>query len=218
MIVKSASRPLQFEVRNLKSLGYDGPENDSVEAAYDTVNRMMLLMGDIPFGKLFATPWVQLSLSCRVPDMHAAGLLNDPAAVYSAFDVLEGAGHMSWVSYINGDVYREGDDEISLALRTLNRQGIFLPMLRKKASANKKTMIALNDLVSLAPEFTYFRLFTESIPDYSQLDAVKASVKHEIIAVPSNGKCCNVDTGLCEGGVSGQTCYFCGGGSGTTYC
>jgi len=56
MIVKSASRPLQFEVRNLKSLGYDGLENDSVEAAYDTVNRMMLLMGDIPFGKLFTTP------------------------------------------------------------------------------------------------------------------------------------------------------------------
>jgi len=73
-------------------------------------------------------------------------------------------------------------------------------MLRKKASANKKTMIALNDLVSLAPELTYFRLFTESIPDYSKLDAVRASVKHEIIAVPSNGKCCNVDTGVCTGG------------------
>jgi len=218
MIQKSESRPLKFDIRTMPSLGYDGLENDMIEAAYDTVNRAMLLMGDIPFGELYTTPWVKLSLSCRVPDLHAAGLLNDPAAAYAAFDVLEAAGQTSFESYINGDVYREGDDQISLALRQLNRQGIFLPRLRTQASANKKIMIALNDLVSLAPDLTYFRIFTESIPDYARMDAVRAAGKNEIFALPPNSKCCSTETMTCVPGLTGQTCYYCGGGSGTSIC
>jgi hypothetical protein len=218
MIQKNATRPLKFNIRSTPSLQYDGLENDMVEAAYDTVNRMMILMGDIPFGEFLAMPWVKLSLSCRVPDMHAAGLLNDPAAVYAAFDVLEAAGQMSFSSYINGDVYRDGTDTISLALRTLNRQGILLPTLRSKPNTNKKTVLALNDIVSLASDLTYFSVFTESIPDYARLDAVRAAMKQEIFALPPNSKCCDVNTNSCTGGATGQTCYYCGGGSGTSYC
>ena len=189
-----------------------------IEAAYDTVNRMMLLIGDIPFGKLFTTPWVQLSLTCNVPDAQAAGLLNDPAAVYNAFDQLEAAGSMSWQSYINGDIYREGDDAVGEALKVLNRQGIILPRLYAKPSTNKKTMLALNELIEKAPELTYMGVFTESIPDYSKLEAVRAAIRHEVPGVPPNGKCCNADAGICQGGLQQQTCYYCGGGSGTSYC
>jgi hypothetical protein len=219
MILKNGSKPLEFDVRTQPSLAYDGIENDMTEAAYDTVNRMMVLMGDIPFGELFTTPWVKLSLSCRVPDLHAAGLLNDPAAVYSAFDVLEAAGQSSWSSYINGDVYREGDDDISKALASMNRQGIYLPRLHPVASKNKRSMIALNELVDVASDLTYFQLFTESISDYARLDAVRNAIKCSIIALPPNGKCCNISTGKCQAsGDPSTSCYFCGAGSGTTIC
>jgi hypothetical protein len=219
MIIKNGSKPLQFDVRTIPSLAYDGVEDDMTEAAYDNVNRMMALMGDIPFGELFSTPWVKLSLSCRVPELQAAGLLNDPAAVYSAFDVLEAAGNTSWASYINGDVYREGDDEVSMALKSLNRQGIYLPRLHPVASKNKRSMMALNELVDLASDLTYFQLFTESIPDYARLDAVRNAIKCSIIHLPPNGKCCDINTrGCVQSGDPSTICYFCGGGSGTTMC
>lgn len=217
MIVRSG-KPLKFDIRDTKSLDYDGIQSDIVEAAYDTVNRMMLLVGDIPFGKLYTSPWVQLTLSCNIPDLQAAGLLNDPAAVYDAFDVLEAAGHMSWSTYINGDVYRTGDDPVSQALSVLSRQGINFPRIHPRPSINKKSMVALNNLVNVAPDLTYFRIFTESIPDFEKLDAVRAAVRNVIIDVPANNKCCNSLTGLCQAGFSGQTCYYCGGGSGTSYC
>lgn len=217
MIVRNGMKPV-FDVRTMKSLAYDGPDNDMIEAAYDTVNRMVILIGDIPFKTLFTSPWIQLSLSCRIQDAEAAGLLNDPEAVWNAFDVLEASGRMSWSSYINGDVYREGDDEISLAHRALDRQGIFLPHLRGRTSTNKKVMTTLNTLIEKAPELTYFHVLTQSIGNLEALDAVRDAVKLAIIMIPANHKCCSFDTITCIPGLPMQTCYSCTGGSGSSMC
>src|SRR5437773_8796220 len=67
---------------------------ESIQCVYDDINRMVILIGDIPFKKLLCTPLSELIpiLRERVVEAHRCGLILDLARVTELGTVLKDKG------------------------------------------------------------------------------------------------------------------------------
>ena len=87
--------------------------NEVAQTNYDTINRMMLLIGDITFRDLYTKPWTEILpvIRDRIKDEIRHGLFPTPDRARQNFNGLlafaEADPLISWQSYVNAGFSKE---------------------------------------------------------------------------------------------------------------
>jgi hypothetical protein len=181
----------EFDVRHL--VRDADKDNAIVQATYDTVNRMVALIGDVSFEDLFTMPWGRLMqrLTGNVGGVHARGLLSETAAPTVREHLCrlgEDFPEFTFASF-GGPQTLEDSGAVLDALTELWRQGVYFGY----AGGDPVLQEILGDLLDRAPGLTYCHVFTtpkaavtEDVVD-AVLDALEAGLLFEAI----NNRCCN---------------------------
>jgi len=165
-----------YDIRTQLPFQINTPDNDLVEAAYDTINRMVILIGDIPFTTLFNMTWLDMhntpingmTMPQRFHRADQAGLIDNINDVMSAWtDLVTHPVQMTWTGYIN-QIRQDGTpgvqgqhqtpttpidpdtglDQHSQMIYRMCRHGIFFPYFRQWTELNTKVVGAHNDLMN----------------------------------------------------------------------
>jgi hypothetical protein len=186
-------------------------ENDLIEAGYDTVNRMVIFIGDIPFRRLFTTAWGGLfpELIAALETAQCYGLIRDADVVLDSFERLQRHKETTWCSHIHGE-HPDTEAEVRAIHGDLWRQGLLFPYLRECRSLNTRVCRALNAL--LEHEETAGMTYREMLepmpmaPERLQIvrPILRQAIRADIVFVNPNGKCC--ENGECKGGLLTQNC------------
>jgi hypothetical protein len=216
-----------FDVRDL----VPGSEldNDHLQARYDTANRMILLIGDIPFQRFLTEKWESLlpQLENKVDSAIALDLIRErpdlPGLdVKSCFQTLQSQySSLSWREY-TATKYRRGDagrekqlDPLYDVHVALWRQGIYLPNPMSCSTNNAQQSEAVETLLAVAGSRSYQayyeRLRQGATSDWSreEISAVKKAMKAGVLFdICPNDRCCF--EGICDGPSFGKCCFDCG--------
>jgi hypothetical protein len=205
-------------------------DNDHLQARYDTANRMMLLIGNIPFQRLFTENWGALlpEVAARVTDATNLSLLRDRADlpgldVASRFRLLLSQyPDMNWRSYTATNYKRQDGDrdtgldplfDVHIALW---RQGIYFPHPLGCLKCNTEQYEAMDALAAIAGSRTYQGYFERFLHGVSsdwkreEIAAVKRAMTAGVLFDPApNDRCCNPDYMECEDYAPNKNCFDC---------
>lgn len=192
---------LPFDIRNY----VPGAErdNDYIQAGYDTINRMVALIGDISFLELFGQELGEIAtrLTSKVPLAAQFGLIKHPDVVLDLLCSLSQVNLSLQQLIDNG--YDETFQGVYDTIQDLWRQGIYFPKPTGYAGKDAKLQKALRGLLEQAGNFSYQQLFDTAAKDLPQatLNAIQRSNRGGVIFLSGNGRCCSCD----DAGVCGCT-------------
>jgi len=177
-----------FDVRRLVKTRDVTRDNILVQAGYDTVNRMVGLIGDVSFHDLFLTPWQTLMprLVANVDRIEGRGA--DGETVCAQLSLL-GAKYPQLTFATFGWQPSPGvEDEGRSALEELWRQGIHLGF----AGGDAEQTAALTRLLALAPAMTYHHVVTLPASSVSPEAgcAVRTAMATGLMFLAPNNYCC----------------------------
>jgi hypothetical protein len=202
----SFAAPLQlpFDVRTLVP---DSDEGDAaVQATYDTINRMVVLIGDIPFSQLFSLPMREFVLRVRPRIQTAAslGLIVDANQITELADTLQNLASESTISSFFASPRSSFSVQAVQTLIALRRHGIRIPVPTATDDVlTRAREEALIQLSSVAPTLTFQGLFTtaKSLALQPVIVALTTVKQLGLLAWPSNDMCCRGRIGesaVCE--------------------
>jgi len=183
---------MEFDIRQL----VPGSELDEprIQAVYDTVNRMVALIGDIPFSELFGAPLRTIARSAgpRVEPAENAGLLQDSGGLARlARQLGQHAGEATI-----GELFCASRTEVPARLVELliklRRFGMQIPMPAFNDGKSDQRRKALDRLLEVAPDLTFKELFTRAKADTSK-NTVAAIARLRTLgrlAGFANDRCC----------------------------
>jgi hypothetical protein len=180
-----------FEVRHL--VRDAEKDNAIVQATYDTVNRMVALIGDVSFEDLFTTPWGPLMqrLTGNVDQIHARGLLSEagaPTVREQLYRMGEDFPEFTFATF-GGQHTLEGGEAVLDALMELWRHGVYFGY----AGGDPVLQEILADLLDRAPGLTYCHVFTTPKAAVTEdvVDAILAALEAGLLFEAINNRCCN---------------------------
>jgi hypothetical protein len=222
-----------FDVRRLVRCRDVTRDNALVQAAYDTVNRMVGLIGDVPFQDLFLLPWKTLMPRLRanvdrIEGRHDGAGVPNADAVRERFSLLGSKYPQLTFATFGWQPSPGVEDKGRDALEELWRQGIYLGF----AGGDAQQTAALVRLLALVPTLTYHDVHTKPASSVSPEAgcAVRTALASGIMFLPTNNYCCFTNangTKTCRF-KTGEACTCadtggtsnCGAGCslGSTYC
>lgn len=132
------SRPKPpFDIRDLVSGAED--DNEQIQCYYDTINRSVILAGDIPFQKLFGKPmsWLIPRIEAQVEEAAEFQLLDDPNRVSELLNrLLELAGGQSMTDFFTSHA-RNIDRGVLDTLIALRQQGVLAPLPTQRSGGRR---------------------------------------------------------------------------------
>jgi hypothetical protein len=151
---------------------------------------MVLLIGDVPFDRLFreTLPALAEHVIPRLAEAHRAGLLADPEAGAAAAERAARAGSTLAVEAVLCRSPKELPHAVVESLDELRRLGLSIPPL----GGGERLRRALDRLLASAPELTFQRLFTTPARDVDAkaLGAIRAVREAGLFAKLANDRCC----------------------------
>jgi hypothetical protein len=107
-------------------------DDEAVQLTYDAINRMVVLIGDIPFDRLFVAPIQELAplVLPRITVAARHRLLRAPAVVDQLMHELVSSAGSHTIGSFFVHSRHEVSSDISLLLRKLRREGVRIPLPR----------------------------------------------------------------------------------------
>jgi hypothetical protein len=154
-------------------------DNAQVHAAYETVNRMVGLIGDVPFQDLFLLHWQTLMPRLRANVDRIEGQVSDSDTIRAQLDLLGSKYPQLTFATFGWQPSPGVEDEGRDALEELWRQGIHLGF----AGGDTQQTAALVRLLALAPTLTYHDAHTKPESKYSPEvgEAIRAAMKSGVL-------------------------------------
>jgi hypothetical protein len=188
----------RFEIR--KGIPKHERHNAVLQAAYDTVDRMANVFGDLTFGELFAEPFSQW-IPTITPNVYVAaayGLLGDPDEVVGLLDrIAKAHGDESFrtmAELMSSDEVKLSREIYSPVYKLWIHHGIRLPELTRTPTINTNILKCIDDVIEHAGDLSYKTvLMTRRTKDLkTAYKAVGAAADAFIIYMPpGNGLCCS---------------------------
>jgi len=205
----------RFEIRN--GIKNHERHNAILQAAYDTVDRMATIFGDLTFGELLTQPFSQW-IPAVVPKIHEAaahGLVGEPDEVVALLDrIVKAHGDESFRTMavtMSEEGAKLSRDIYSPIYKLWFYHGIRLPEFCRYYEENAKVLKCIDDVVDHADDLTYQTIYT--LPRLKELKTAglalrNASEMFVIYLPPGNGLCCSCSMSGC----------FCVSGRSTDWC
>lgn len=181
-----------FDIR--RQAGDTESDDECIQCVYDAINRMVILIGDIPFEQLF-TLRMRAFIPLVRPQIRVGAifdLIDDPEETADVADELREEAGGSTIS----DFFALSREQVPSRTRNLlialRRRGIKIPLPLSDGSLTEARSAALQQLISVAPSLTFKRLFTDAqvntpAPVVAALSAVQALGLFKWF---SNDRCC----------------------------
>ena len=188
----AAAKP-PFDIRDL--IPDSQLDSAAIQALYDDVNRMVLLVGDIPFRRLFHTPMSRLvpEVAPRIQQAAAFGLMADPAGTLALAGQLQQQAAKQTV----GDFFARSRREIGRGvlgiLVGLRRQGIRVPLPNSGGDEAKARALVIRRLVRAAPNLTFLDLQARPRTHTSRAtrNALHFAKANGLLGWQTNDRCCD---------------------------
>lgn len=182
--------------------------DEPVQGVYDAINRMVVLIGNIPFKELFLMPIRQLAAIAKPQVRLAAefGLLLGRDTVEKLIDDLVATAGSATV----GEFYVKSRDQVApetlLTLRRLRRHGVRIPLPVSDRTNQEARQAALTELLEADPDRTFLSLFQQLAPSSSRArKAVRQARQMGLLGWFSNDLCCSKQE-------DDESCFECPGG------
>ena len=165
----------------------------SIQAVYDDINRMNLLMGDVPFRRLFLAPMRKLVplLETRVPQAQTYGLVSDPERLEHLAKAMVKRGPDVSIADIYVNSRQEFSDKALKLFVALRRLGIRIP-LPGDEKHQKQRLRVVKGLVKSAGDLTfhdYYTLPSDSLSTGAR-NALAFSRRFALLGWGNNDRCC----------------------------
>jgi hypothetical protein len=158
---------LPFDVRRQ----VPGSEDDAecIQCVYDSINRTVILLGDVPFGELFSTPLAELAeqLSPRLETLLEVGLLDDPQRVRDITAELVKAKPGVTIGNCFTSTHESFGFNNVATVVALRREGINIPIPAVMKKVAKQRAAVLRAMVQVAPKMTYRGIVEMAHEDHS---------------------------------------------------
>lgn len=201
-----------------------------IQAGYDQMNLMVNLVGHITFADLFTQTFDEL-IPRIVPHVSRCaeyGLIGDPDSVVELLTRLQ--QHSGQDSFATLTERAGADDdafsqETSDALRELGLcHGVYLPQVLRRPEVMRGLHEGILELIQYAGDFSYRSMW--EVPMTKDLRtpmiAIKRAAERLLIFSCGYYSCCFGSTGVCQGGMPNDYCYYRPGqticGTGSTPC
>jgi hypothetical protein len=217
----------RFEVRKM----VQDPERDNalIQAGYDIVDRMAALLDGITFGELLTQPFKELMprIIANVEQTASYGLIDHPEEVVALLERMNSAHgdetYHSIASSMCDEDSKLSNDIKSPVWHLWVQHGVRLPEFNRFGERNAPIKKAMDDLIALAPDFTYRSAHEaqRSKDLQAAFMSIHAAAEHFIIYLPQNSRCCGCpSTCACFAAVSTDYCVASGGVCSpiSTYC
>jgi hypothetical protein len=205
----------RFEIR--RGIKNHERHNAILQAAYDTVDRMATVFGDLTFGELLSEPF-KIWIPKIIPNIRTAaeyGLIGAPDEVVALFDrIVKAHGDESFrtmAEKMSSDETRLSREIYSPIYKLWFYHGIRLPEFCRYYEENEKVWKAIDAVLEHAPDFNYRTMYTTvrtKDTKAAHLVLKAASDRFIIYLPPSNGLCCSCASGSCHC-VSGMSTDWC---------
>jgi len=178
-------------------------DDDCLQCIYDTVNRMVLLIGDIAFIDLFGLPMGSLvpRIAPRISQAAGYGLLRNPDRVEELAGALQSRARESTIAdFFISPRSQVAPDTLTLLIQ-IRREGIQIPLPLSEGRSPEPRRVALEQLVEAAPDLTFQELFTRSKEETPQnVTAAVQSIRIVgLFAWWNNNRCCDRGGGAVPG-------------------
>jgi len=212
----------RFSIR--KGIAGTERQNAVIQANYDTVDRMVTLIGDITFSDLFTQPFHEL-IPRIIPNVELAasyGLIDHPDEVRECFERLQRChGDQSFRTmavYMTDEDARLSRDYYSPIYKLAAWHGVHLPFYFRDPIDNEPVLTAMDAVLEHAGDLTYQGWIT--MPNSKDMRVVSQVLKDAgknflIFEMNPNFKCCNGT--ICVPGTPQSSCFL-GCTSGSTMC
>lgn len=170
---------------------------DCIQCVYDDINRMVILIGDIPFRRLFHKPMSELvpQVRARLGEAQRYGLLDDPAQTDRLAQALQQqAPELSIGAFYarsRGHVPRD----VQAILIGLRRQGIRIPLPNAGGKEAKTRSRVVRRLVHDASDLTFKQYYTVAkrhLPHETR-HALTFARQNALLGWGNNDRCCDHD-------------------------
>jgi len=201
-------------------------QNAVQQAKYDTVDRMVTLIGDITFTDYFTQPFSEL-IPRILPNVELAasyGLIDHPDEVRECLERLQRChGEHSFRSmavYMTDEDARLSRDYYSSSYKLIMWHGVHIPFYYRDPLENEPILQAMNAVIEHAGDLTYRDKYT--MRDSKDLRIVKqvlhTAAENLLIFEMLPGFCCNGT--MCVKGTPQSSCTPVSGGCnlGATQC
>jgi hypothetical protein len=167
-----------------------------VQLVYDTVNRMVVLVGEVPFKRLFTERISSLAehVGSRVDDAVDAGLLDDGPAVSEAIHGVARAGGDHTVEELFAAGRHELGREVTESALALRRLGVQIPI---PGLGGERKREAVRRLLGAAPAMTFTDLFVVPARDVDEetIRAIHGVKRAGLLGWFANDRCCARNAG-----------------------
>jgi len=202
-----AAPQLPFDVRT--HVPNSAHDDACIQCIYDTINRMVVLIGDLPFNQLFTQPMKEFVPVVRPRILTAAsfGLIAHPDQVTTLADILAQQASLSTISDFFASPRSSFSAQIVSAFIALRRQGIRIPVPPSDSALTQDRREAVTQMISVAPTLTFEGLFTtvkETTPE-PIIAALTTLQRFGLLAWFKNDRCCHGHVG------AAATCEFAEG-------
>lgn len=194
-----------------------GPTNDYVEAGYDMINRIMLLIGTVEIDSFFKQPWGDLmpQMLDKIDRYHQWGVIKNEPYVRSVINRLASYSTMTFDQYLSAEICPQSLVDITGLMVELWGYGVCFPFpppsyaakisAKVELTANQKARItsrhqALASLAQVAGGMTYRDFFPGGRPlpeEKTQLDTIRQAIHQAhtagVFPLVDNGWCCDAD-------------------------
>ncbi|MGD0830619.1 MAG: hypothetical protein ABR907_06735 [Terracidiphilus sp.] len=206
--MSSSNSPLPFDIRD--RVPESELDEESIQLVYDAVNRMIVLIGEIPFSRLFLAPFRQLAalVEQRVGAAASFGLLREAEQVRHLLRQLSQQSGDATIASFFVSSRDQVAPETSLLLRRLRRHGVRIPLPVSDCTELEARQHVIDELVRVFPDGTFLALFD---PRPNQLTPeVRHAIHHaRLLGLFSwwvNDRCCRCET---YGGLPTDcNCYY----------
>ena len=159
---------------------------------YDSVDLTVVVVGDLPFSRLFREPLPALAehAKARFAEAHREGLLPRPEVAAEAVERAVEAGPRLTLEAVLSEPREQLPGAVVEGFVELRRFGFCLPLLETHDDGKRRK--ARDRLIDAAPELTYAGLFTTpaSRASAKTLGAIRAVREAGLLAGLSNDRCC----------------------------
>ena len=168
-------------------------DDEITQAIYNSVNRLIALVGDIPFRELFESPISHLSESALANLARVApGLIRDPDSLRELFHQLAGIAGAATLGQLFSDSRPTADRRVLTLLIAIRRAGVRIPIPARHDGKAELRRLALTDLAKSAPDLTFREMFTRPRREVSNevLSAIGRVKTLGLLSWFANDRCC----------------------------
>jgi hypothetical protein len=168
-------------------------DDDIIQAVYNSVNRLIALVGDVPFRELFESPIRDVAASALASlERVATGLIKDPASLRELIQQLVRIGGEATLGELFSDSRQTADPQVLTQLIAIRRAGLRIPIPARHDGKAEQRRLALADLVKLVPKLTFRQMFTRPKKDVSNevLNAIGRVKTLGLLSWFANDRCC----------------------------